>query len=287
MLQVNDLHKAYGQTTIIQQASFSVPQGSITAFVGANGAGKTTVMKSLLGFTPFTGSIEVDGEPVVFGTTHPAIGYLPDVPAFYHFYTAPQYLAFCQQLRGVKDSARIATLLQRVGLADATQKIGHYSRGMRQRLGMAQALLHRPKLVICDEPTSALDPQGREAILHILKSSQHETTVLFSTHILAEAEAISDRLLVLHNKGIAYEGALPTIASATTYTLTFATIVKLDTRFSAFMPQQVNGQWQVTVPDEAARAKLLQTLLLAGYIPTAMQPVARSLQHFLTEVTSC
>lgn len=103
MLRVSGLTKAYGDKTILQDVSFNVPTGSITAFVGANGAGKTTVMKSILGFTPFKGEIYVDDEPVVFSKTNPAIGYLPDVPALYPFYTARQYLQFCQP----QDQARV------------------------------------------------------------------------------------------------------------------------------------------------------------------------------------
>ncbi len=281
MLRVSGLTKAYGDKTILQDVSFNVPTGSITAFVGANGAGKTTVMKSILGFTPFKGEIYVDDEPVVFSKTNPAIGYLPDVPALYPFYTARQYLQFCQP----QDQARVEELLERVGLAQTTQKIGTYSRGMRQRLGMAQALLHRPKLLICDEPTSALDPQGRADILQILADSKHETTIFFSTHILAEVAAISDRLLVLHNRSIAYEGALPQ-AHTTRYVVQFAEEVSLGQAFKAFMPVQKSDGWHVTVTDEAARADVLAKLLQHGYIPLRFEPVVPSLADFIAEVTT-
>jgi ABC-2 type transport system ATP-binding protein len=162
---------------------------------------------------PDGGDIFVCGERVAFGETktNRHIGYLPDVPEFYNYMRPQEYLSLCGEITGLpKDTlkARCAELLQLVGLADVTKKIGGFSRGMKQRLGVAQALLNRPRLLICDEPTSALDPVGRKQILDILQQISAQTTVIFSTHILSDVERICNRVAVLNKGKIALEGTL-------------------------------------------------------------------------------
>lgn len=173
-------------------------------FVGENGAGKTTTMKAILGLLPIDeGEIIVCGEPVQFGSakTNRWIGYLPDVPQFYSFMTAVEYLTFCGKIQPNQESfqpQRVMEVLALVGLEASKQKIAGFSRGMKQRLGLAQALINRPAILICDEPTSALDPLGRKAFLDVLAKIKEETTVLFSSHILADVEQLSDYIAILH-----------------------------------------------------------------------------------------
>lgn len=143
--------------------------------------------------------------------TNRLIGYLPDVPEFYDFLTPREYLELCGRIAGmekVRRRQRIEDLLKLVGLAGTDRRIHGFSRGMKQRLGIAQALLGEPKLLICDEPTSALDPSGRREILDILCDVRSQTTVLFSTHILSDVERICDRIGVLRDGKIALEGSL-------------------------------------------------------------------------------
>ena len=213
-LSVKGLSKSFGANRVIDGISFDVPEGSVFGFVGANGAGKTTTMKMILGLLPSDGGkVFVCGEKVLFGVTktNRHIGYLPDVPAFYGYMRPREYLRLCGEIVGLpaaENKRRGAELLEMVGLAKANQKISAFSRGMRQRLGMAQALLNEPKLLICDEPTSALDPKGRKEILDILKQIRGRTTVVFSTHILSDVERICDRAAVLSGGRIALLGAL-------------------------------------------------------------------------------
>lgn len=204
MIEINHLSKRFGRKQVLQDLTFSVPKGSVVGFVGENGAGKTTTMKAILGLLPIDeGEIIVCGEVVQFGSakTNRWIGYLPDVPQFYSFMTAVEYLTFCGKIQPNQESfqpQRVMEVLALVGLEASKQKIAGFSRGMKQRLGLAQTLINRPAILICDEPTSALDPLGRKAFLDVLAKIKEETTVLFSSHILADVEQLSDYIAILH-----------------------------------------------------------------------------------------
>lgn len=214
ILTIRNLEKRFGDKEVLRGLSLSIPKGSVFGFVGRNGAGKTTTMKAILGLMKIDGGeILVDGERVVFGetATNRMIGYLPDVPAFYPFMTAREYLVLCGESLSMPKQeayARADELLSLVGLEGETHRIKGFSRGMKQRLGIAQALFCRPKLLICDEPTSALDPIGRKEILDLLLSVKEETTVLFSTHILSDVERICTDIALLNNGTIAVQGTL-------------------------------------------------------------------------------
>lgn len=217
ILNISHVTKTFGAKKVLNGLSFSVPEHSVSGFIGQNGAGKTTTMKLISGLMECDqGEIFVNGEKVTFGQNHTNqyIGYLPDVPEFYDFLTPKEYLKLCGQITGMgknEITKRSAELLQLVGLAAETRRIKGFSRGMKQRLGIAQALLNSPKLLICDEPTSALDPMGRKEVLDILSSVKKHTTVLFSTHILSDVERICDRAAFLHEGKIALSGTMDEI----------------------------------------------------------------------------
>ena len=217
MLQITGLCKKFGDKNVLNGIDLVVPEHSIYGFVGKNGAGKTTTMKAILGLLkPDAGEIAVNGERVVYGETitNKYIGYLPDVPEFYSFMTAYEYLMFCGEISRIEKielKARCKELLELVGLKNEKHRIKGFSRGMKQRLGIAQALLNRPKLLICDEPTSALDPVGRKEILDILLAVREETTVLFSTHILSDVERVCTDVAFLNNGVIEIQGKLSDI----------------------------------------------------------------------------
>lgn len=214
ILTISNLWKRFGEKEVLKGVNLNVPEHSIFGFIGKNGAGKTTTMKSILGLLEIdAGEILVTGEKVQCGQTktNRHIGYLPDVPEFYSFMTPYEYLKFCGEVTGM-DSADIKSrskeLLELVGLGEEKRRIKGFSRGMKQRLGIAQALLNRPKLLICDEPTSALDPIGRKEILDILLAAREQTTILFSTHILSDVERICSDVAVLNDGKIVVQGAL-------------------------------------------------------------------------------
>ncbi len=214
VLTIQNLKKSFDSKEVLCGLDMSVPEHSIFGFIGKNGAGKTTTMKAILGLLKAdSGAIYVMGEKVHFGQTdtNRHIGYLPDVPEFYSYMTPHEYLTLCGEVCGM-DKAGIVTrskeLLELVGLGQERHRIKGFSRGMKQRLGIAQALLNRPKLLICDEPTSALDPAGRKEILDILLAAKEQTTVFFSTHILSDVERICTEVAFLNDGKIAMQGTI-------------------------------------------------------------------------------
>ncbi len=220
VLTIENLHKSFKKKDVLQGLNLTVPEHSVFGFVGKNGTGKTTTMKAILGLLKADeGEITVCGEKVNFGqtATNRYIGYLPDVPAFYDFLTPKEYLVLCGESLGMskeKIEAKSDELLKLVGLSEDNRKIKGFSRGMKQRLGIAQALMPEPKLLICDEPTSALDPIGRKEILDILMSVKDQTTVMFSTHILSDVERICTDVAILNNGVVAMQGSVEELKQA-------------------------------------------------------------------------
>ena len=255
MLHISNLHKRFGDKSVLNGLELTVPEHSIFGFIGKNGAGKTTTMKLILGLLEAdSGEILVNGESVVFGqtTTKRHIGYLPDVPEFYSFMTAQEYLQFCGEITGLQRSelvTRSKELLKLVGLQAETHRIKGFSRGMKQRLGIAQALLNRPKFLICDEPTSALDPIGRKEILDILLAVREQTTVLFSTHILSDVERICTDVAFLDHGVVEIQGKLSDIKrkySSKEYLLEVATNADIHVLQQAFPNLSKTGKNQLT-----------------------------------------
>ncbi len=214
ILTLDHVAKDFGALSVIKDLSFTVGEHTVFGLIGKNGAGKTTTMKMVLGLLKQSGGeIFVCGEKVVYGDskTNRNIGYLPDVPEFYGFMKPKEYLKLCGEISGLKTAqikSRSEELLELVGLHGVNRKISGFSRGMKQRLGIAQALLGEPKLLICDEPTSALDPVGRKDILDILSIASRQTSIVFSTHILSDVERICDEIGILDGGKLVLSGKL-------------------------------------------------------------------------------
>ncbi|WDH96592.1 ABC transporter ATP-binding protein [Paenibacillus urinalis] len=213
LLQVRDLSKRFKEREVVKGISFSINEGSCAAILGPNGAGKTTTINMLAGLLqPSGGSIEllVNGSPTM--DRRPYIGFLPQMPVFYPWMTGAEFLLYAGELAGLTSheaKKETGEWLEAVGIRDAgKRKIGGYSGGMKQRLGLAQALIHRPKLLILDEPVSALDPTGRKDVLTLLQRIRKETTVLFSTHVLHDVEEVCDEILMIRSGDIALQGSL-------------------------------------------------------------------------------
>lgn len=202
-IQADALTKAYGHKRALDAVDLSVEEGSVFGFLGPNGAGKTTMLRLMTGLARATsGSVRVLGQDVASSgnAVRAEIGFLPDVPAFYDWMTAEDFLRFAGGLFGLGRATldeRVDMLLDLAGLIGVTTKIGGYSRGMKQRLGVAQALVNAPRLLLLDEPTSALDPMGRKDVLDMIASLRGRTTVFFSTHILGDVERVCDAVAIL------------------------------------------------------------------------------------------
>ena len=208
-LDVADLSKKYGDRMALSHANFEVPMGSICGFVGPNGSGKTTTIRMLLGLiTPTTGSGHVLGESITQPEKYlPQVGAMIEGPAFYPALTGAQNLAVLAKLGGF-DTDAIQGLLDLVDLGDrGNSKYKTYSLGMKQRLGIAAALLPKPKLLVLDEPTNGLDPAGIQEIRNLLrKLADNGTTVFVSSHLLSEIEMISDHLVMLRLGKVIFSG---------------------------------------------------------------------------------
>jgi ABC-2 type transport system ATP-binding protein len=204
-ISIKNLSKRYGKQQVLDNLTLDVPHGSIFGFLGPNGAGKSTTIKILAGLSHATsGSASVNDIPITPTGLHRLhLGYVAQEPRFYNWMTGREVLeysaSFYKKSKGEIPKARIDNLLERVGIADAAnRKSSTYSGGMRQRLGIAQALVGKPSVLILDEPVSAMDSVGRAEILDLMRDLKGETTVFYSTHILEDVERLSDYVAILN-----------------------------------------------------------------------------------------
>jgi ABC-type multidrug transport system, ATPase component len=298
ILELHNVKKSFGDKEIIKELDFSVPEGSIFGFVGENGAGKTTTMRMILGLeTIDSGYIKVNNKKVHYGNSlaNRVIGYLPDVPEYYDYMNPSEYLTLCGNLTGVPKkelSNRITQLLKTVDLPINKKRISGFSRGMKQRLGIAQALLNQPKLLICDEPTSALDPIGRSEFLDLLSSLRGEMTIIFSTHILSDVERISDRVGILDDGILKVNDTLDNLKNDYAKPQIVLDFDSENTakKANALLNQQAyqdNSQLIIDFRNsyqESAKS-ILEKLLKSGLIPISLNRQLTSLEDIFTEVT--
>ncbi|MCB9760455.1 MAG: ATP-binding cassette domain-containing protein [Alphaproteobacteria bacterium] len=221
MVEARQLTKRFGPLTAIEQVSFSVNRGEILGFIGPNGAGKTTTMRILTGFLPAT-----EGQAVVAGydvfedpmEVKRRVGYLPETPPLYRELTVGDYLGFVAELRGVPRAERLrrtGDVMERVGLRGWERRIlGSLSKGYRQRVGLAQALIHNPPVLILDEPTSGLDPAQNVGVRELIASLAGDHTVILSTHILREVEALCSRVVLINRGRIAAAGPMDEVRAS-------------------------------------------------------------------------
>ncbi|MHA7965924.1 ABC transporter ATP-binding protein [Paenibacillus sp. CAU 1782] len=214
LLAVEGLAKSFGATKAVKGLDFTVMEGRCAALLGPNGAGKTTTIRMLTGLLKATeGKVRINGgSGRERQDIRELLGYVPQSPSFYGWMTGKEYVVYAGKLCGLtarQADVRAQELLSRVGLEEAgKRRIQGYSGGMKQRLGLAQSLVHRPKLLVMDEPVSALDPIGRREVLELLQELKSETTVLFSTHVLHDAEELCDDIIIMASGQIALQGSL-------------------------------------------------------------------------------
>lgn len=221
MIQVEGLSKAYGPTLAVNDVSFAVEPGELVGFLGKNGAGKTTTMRILAGSLGATeGTARIAGMDVERSArkVKALVGYLPEVPPLYPDMTARAYLRFAARIKGVdKPRDAVDRAIEQAGLGSvAGRVIAHLSKGFRQRVGIAQAIVHDPKVLILDEPLSGLDPAQRKEIRDLVAAlAAGDTTILLSTHVLPEIEAICDRVIMLHEGRLVAEDTIAGLAATT------------------------------------------------------------------------
>ena len=226
MILVEGLTKSYGEIQALRGMEFQVDQGEIVGLLGPNGAGKSTAIKCLTGYLhPDEGSVHVDGINVLEDPikAQACIGYLPENTPLYPEMSVQAYLQMIAELRSIPEHLyvnRLSDAIEATGLSERlTQPIGQLSKGLRQRVGLAQAILHRPQLLILDEPTIGLDPTQIVEIRNLIKDLSGTSTILFSSHILSEVEAVCDRVIVLVNGEVRVDARLDDIAKTSNATL--------------------------------------------------------------------
>jgi ABC-2 type transport system ATP-binding protein len=299
------LSRNYGKVQALKNLHLTVPYGSIFGFLGRNGAGKTTTIRILTGLSqPSSGTAWVAGMEATRtdSIARQRFGYLPQAPAFYRWMTPVEYLDYAAtlfNLPGKERKQRIDEMLQLVDLKNAAnRKIGGFSGGMIQRLGIAQALIHRPQVLILDEPTSALDPAGRYEVIELIASLRGKVTVFFSTHILNDVERVCDMVAILNKGELLLESSREELLDK--YPVNTAE-VELDNHC------QADGKWKETLEKEPwvnsiqteqntvrvtvtdlARGKQALLPLVAGFglIINRIQWVHPTLEEIFLEISS-
>jgi ABC-2 type transport system ATP-binding protein len=275
-IEIAGLTKAFGDVRALDGVDLTVPEGSVFGFLGPNGAGKTTTLRILTGLArPTSGYVSVLGADAATAgdAIRRRIGFLPDVPGFYDWMTAPEFLRFAGGLFGLERrqlDERVEMLLDLAGLSGVTTRVGGYSRGMKQRLGVAQALVNAPELLMLDEPTSALDPMGRKDLLDMLASLRGRTTVFFSTHILADVERVCDTVAILDRGRVVAQapigelkeryGASKVVVEVTSGADELATALEEAPWVSA-MARADDGSIELRVSDEAAAQRWIPQMV--------------------------
>ena len=284
-------HLGLGRTTAVEGLDLTVGPGEIFGLLGHNGAGKTTTIKMILGLLrPDRGSIELFGGPVTDPEVRARLGFLPESPYFYDYLTAGEFLDFYGRLRGIprdERRRRVADTIERVGLSGkANVAARKFSKGMLQRLGLAQAIFHDPDLVVLDEPMSGLDPMGRREVRDLILALRDAgKSVLFSSHILQDVEMICDRVAILVRGRLRAIGKLETLVSRRVLWFEVAISGALPKPLPGTLVSASGAESLVQVPDVEVLTRLLLAATTCGAQVTSVWPRRESLEDlFLREV---
>jgi len=301
MIRVEELTKDYGTRRAIDQITFEAEKGEILGFLGPNGAGKTTTMRILSGYMPPTsGKAEIAGFDVMEQSleVRRRVGYMPETVPLYPDMTIFDYLKFMADLRHLADAEdRVDEVLEAIHLEDrADTYIGNLSKGMRQRVGLAQALLHQPDVLILDEPTIGLDPAQIIEVRNLIRELGRERTVLLSTHILSEAQQLCNRVLIINKGKIVVEDTPERLQSRLSGSRRVIVQVGGDADGlpeaiqavpgvgRAFRTQDNNAEFE-TLPGEDPRPEVARALITTGYDLLEMRSVGLSLEEIFLQLT--
>ena len=301
MIRVSGLTKEYGSRRAIDSITFEANQGEIVGFLGPNGAGKTTTMRILSGYMPPTeGEATVAGYDIVSESieVRRRVGYLPETVPLYTDMTVFDYLKFMAELRHLPNiDDRVDDTLEMVGLEErADGYIGKLSKGMRQRVGLAQALLHRPEVLILDEPTIGLDPGQVVDVRNVIREIGKERTVLLSTHILSEAQQLCDRVLIINNGRIVAEDTPANLQASLVGSERGMLRVQGEADGLATKIEKIKGVTSVLpkeegvlefqfAPGQDVRAEVARATVKAGYNLLEMRPIGMSLEDIFLQLT--
>lgn len=292
MVEVRNITKRYGPFVAVDNVEFTVDKGQVLGFIGPNGAGKTTTMRILTGFLPASAGTAIVAGHDVFDEPMQVkrkVGYLPETPPLYRELTVGDYLRFCGELRGIRGAEadrRVGEVMDRVGLRGWERRItGSLSKGYRQRVGLAQALLHKPEVLILDEPTSGLDPAQVVGVRELIGSLAGEHTVILSTHILREVEALCSHVVVINKGKLAAKGTMEEVresASARWYRVELDPADAAAAAIGALAEVEVvepldDGALKVIAPSDP-RAAIARLCAEKGYALNALERVLPTLE---------
>ncbi len=299
MIQVEHLTRRYGELTAVDDVSFHIDRGEIVGLLGHNGAGKTTIMKMLTGFLePTSGAIRVDNLEIGKDTRaiQARIGYLPENCPVYPEMSVIDYLDYQAGLHGIADDRRpgaIAAVIRRTVLADkATELIQTLSRGYRQRVGVAQAILHQPDIVILDEPTNGLDPTQILHMRELIRELAKTATVIVSTHILQEVRAVCGRVLILRAGQLVVDSRLDALQQRRRLLVSVdgdaaESLAKVEGVAGVEVRGKANGRWNFALDaDDEAAPQVAAVLTAAGRKLYALQTEHRDLESVFAEVNA-
>ncbi len=301
MIQVEGLTKYYGQRIAIDSLSFSAGRGEILGFLGPNGAGKTTTMRILCGYMPPSdGTAKVAGYDVVEQSleVRRRVGYLPETVPLYPDMTVYAYLKYMADLRKVPNASdRVDEVLELVHMEDRAEGyVGNLSKGMRQRVGLAQALLHQPEVLILDEPTIGLDPAQIHEVRTMIQEIGRERTVLLSTHILSEAQQVCNRVLIINNGKIVAEDSPENLQARLAGAQRVYLRVRGDGDGLETLVQGITGVLRVskkgdtdlefeTAPGQDPTPLVARAVVHAGYDLMELKPIGMSLEDIFLRLT--
>ncbi|QRN83729.1 ATP-binding cassette domain-containing protein [Chloroflexota bacterium] len=301
MISVENLTKDYGLHRAIDHLNFTAEKGEVLGFLGPNGAGKTTTMRILTGYMPPTsGTATIDGLDVIEDSlkVRQKVGYLPETVPLYEDMRVMDYLKFMGQLHQVPDiDDRVDEILIQVGMEErASSLIKNLSKGMRQRIGLGQALLHHPDVLILDEPTIGLDPKQIKEVRTVIKNIGKERTVMLSTHILSEAQQICDRVIIINKGRIVAEDAPENLQDRISSLRSVYVRVKENTDKAASLIRDFPGILSVKVSDEGRiqfenardldpRAQVAKLLVDGGFDLLELTPEKVNLEDIFLKLT--
>jgi ABC-2 type transport system ATP-binding protein len=296
-IEVKNLFKYYGDQAAVRDASFSVAKGEIVAFLGPNGAGKSTTMKILTGFiSASSGEVKVCGMPVDVDSldTRQVIGYLPEHNPLYLDMYVKEYLEFVGRIYKVKNlKERVAEMIKAVGLeVEQNKKLGALSKGYRQRVGLAAAIIHDPQVLILDEPTSGLDPNQLVEIRELIKKIGKSKTVMLSTHIMQEVEAICDRIVIINKGQIVADDTAQHLQLNLSHQTVYAEFDgQLSKSVLSKIPhvgkvEKVKEGWLLETTDDVdLRKEIAQYAQQNGILPLTLRTEEKTLEEVFKELT--
>jgi ABC-2 type transport system ATP-binding protein len=298
-IEVKNLLKVYGEQKAVNNISFKVNKGEIVGFLGPNGAGKSTTMKIITGYLEQNGGeayvcgINVADDPLA---TKKKIGYLPELNALYYEMYVREYLAFVAEVHHVENAkSKIENVITLTGLkVESKKKIGQLSKGYKQRVGLAAALIHDPEVLILDEPTSGLDPNQIIEIREVIKKQGKDKTVLFSSHILQEVEAICDRVIIINKGELVADDKLSNLrqqsSSSNVVKVSFKEILEKELLEKLSATKSVNktdaNNWQLATDNpEQLRKQILELSLQHNLNIVSLQSESQSLEDVFRSLT--